>query len=461
MDAANNRLNRNQSKFYWAFVASTLIAFSPFKALAYLAPAIFLAFFIFNRPLFLNKTIITRGFILGLLVIGMYFFYKKTYRYEFNTLSFFLGVFTYSAFYPFFLLDYTKFRSKLLLSRVIKFSGYFFAFQGLIGIIQAVYGFLTFGTFDSANGDHVEGTVHLPLPSELSFANPIFSCNMICLLVVILVGKLSKIRNTPLYLVMPGVLSILLGSVIHQIMIFIVAILMTIVYLPKPKMISNLSKKLNKKIYIGLALAAIPMVIFLGRNLSGLIAIPKDIILKDGIPKAIVTKHILLDVPQDYPKAPIYGLGLGQFSSRAGLIASGIYLGSPESPKELPIFGIKTNPIAEKYVFDVIVEFSKVSYFGSTQKPYYSILSLYSEFGLIGILIVAILVLRLVYKTRRIIKNGTDSHSLFYGFGIVSITLFVAGLGIQVNYYEVVQAIFLGMLIILLLKAQLFVKSDR
>lgn len=456
MDTVENSLSRNQSKFYWAFVLSTIIAFSPFKALAYIAPFIFLTFFLFNRPLFLNKTLLLRASLLGLLLIFMYYIYQRLYIQEFNKLSFYLGIFTYSSFYPILLLDSRKFRSKLLLSRIVKFCGVFFAFQGVIGIIQAFYGFLVFGTFDSANGDHVEGTVHLSLPSELSFANPIFSCNMICLLVIILVGKFSKIKNTPLYFIIPGVLSILLGSVIHQIMIFVVAILMTVTYLPKPKAISNLKTKLNSKIYIGLVIAAIPMVLFLGRNLSGLIAIPRDIFLKDGIPKAIVTKHILIDVPQEYPHAPSFGLGLGQFSSRAGLIASGIYLGSPEAPKKLPIFGIKTNSIAQKYVFDVIVEFSKISYFGSTQKPYYSLLSVYSEFGIVGFLIISLLFARFIYKTRRNVKDGNDELALFYAFGIVCISLFILGLGIQVNYYEVVQAIFLGVLIVQLLKAQLF-----
>ncbi|WP_349565429.1 hypothetical protein [Ekhidna sp. MALMAid0563] len=354
-------------------------------------------------------------------------------------------------------IDYSRLKSDLLFDKIAVFSRGIFFLEGCIGVVQAVNGFIVGGSFDISNGDRVEGTVHLPLPSELSFANPIFCANMLGLLVLLIAYYFKKGNTKKFFLLIPGILSIILASVLHQIALFIVALLGALILLPNVRMGKIKTGVLKKRLLWSVVIMLIPITLFLGKNVSGISKIPRDIITnegEDGIPKAIVTLNALFEVPKEESAAVWVGLGPGQFSSRAALIMSGLYFGGPENPRALPFIEPNMNPLADKYVFDVLVLFSDVDYFGSSQKPFYSFLSIYTEFGVIGFSLLLLVVSSQILKGRRVIKQAKSRTSILAVLGVFVLTLFIFFLGVQVNYYEVVQAIFLSILIITLFKGQ-------
>ena len=445
-------LTRYQQKFYYAYVCCMLLIFSPFNGLAYLSPFVFLLFLISEKETNLSLYFIKRLSWFMIVIWSLFFLYKNIYT-VFNPPSFWLSCITYSSFYPLLFIQFDKLKSELLLDKIAKFSRSVFFIEGCIGVTQAVYGFSQTGSFDTSNGDFVEGTIHLPLNSELSFSNPMFSANMISLAVFLIIYYLRKGSFSKGFLLLPGLFSIILASVLHQIALLIGSFILALFLIPNVKFGEINWNYIKKYIIYGVVILLVPISILLRHNLNGLIEIPKEIITNDSknIPKAIVTAHALFDLPRDEPASVFFGLGPGQFSSRAALIMSGYYFGGPSNPKTLPFIDSNVNELADKYVISTLIRFHNVAYFGSS---FYSILSVYTEFGLIGILFVIIWIVIQILRGRRCIVQSKSRSTIFSVLGVFILILFVFFLGVQVNYYEVVQAIFLSVLITILLKSQ-------
>lgn len=458
---SSERLDVFQKKFYWGYILTSLLVFSPLKAVAYITPVIFLSFFLFTRPLYVDKFFFKRTLLVVCVWVFLFLVYKFQYPNIFYSTSFFISIVTYSSIYPLVIIKNSRLASRELMEKICAYSRVLFFVQGVIGLIQAFYGFIKFGSFDTANGDHVEGTIHLPLYAELSFSNPMFSCNMIFLFTLLFVEQMRTKKVGNLILMIPGILSLVLASVMHQIGFYLVAIIVSIVMLPNLGKVGDLDlSKIRKVAFRAVLVFVMIGIVFLRSNFSQVISIPRQVITEsENIPKAIVTKHAIIDLPYDESMAPIIGLGPGQFSSRAGLIASGYYLGRPDNPKTLPLLTPGSNPYAKVYVIDVLLAFSDVTWFGSTQKPFYSILTIYSELGLIGLVVFMTLVVLYFFKVRGYIKKNGSESSVLYGFGLMILILFQVALGIQLNYYEVVQAIFLGVLIMKLFYSQMSIKN--
>ena len=83
----------------------------------------------------------------------------------------------------------------------------------------------------------------------------------------------------------------------------------------------------------------------------------------------------------------MFGLGPGQYTSRASLISSGRYFGEFENPVKLPFLDASTASKAfNDYIFDIWeVYATNVEIYGNStmSRPFFSILSLVIEFGLI------------------------------------------------------------------------------
>lgn len=158
------------------------------------------------------------------------------------------------------------------------------------------------------------------------------------------------------------------------------------------------------------------------------------------------------DMPAQYPYMPLVGVGPGQFSSRAALMNTGFYFGSPRAPKDFSPFlrNAVPEPMRDS-LLPLWIRSSEVKYYGSSQKPYFGWLSVYTEFGGIGmalvICVIGLALWRLPRRTR-------DVSVGLLSFSCACMILFTALIAFQENYWEVPQAVLPGVLLLRVMQAQ-------
>jgi hypothetical protein len=308
--------------------------------------------------------------------------------------------------------------------------------EAVWGIVQGIYGYLQTGTFDLATGDYVEGTIHPSLAPELTYSNVMFAINIALLLLFLLpvVRYQRNLKNMVIYSL--GVLAFVMASVVHVILFLIASstIGAFLVWGRRPR----LSR-------LALATATFGSVLFLAwtllpRNLSTAQAFAFQII-RGEVPKSVSVIVSFKEMPQDYWYLPLVGLGPGQYASRAGLISTGLYFGGLDNPRQIPFLPNKLTESQAKYLLPLWAWHESVRYFGSTQKPFFSWLAVYTEWGLIGWLIVAIVLVR-VWKSLQRLTQTYDVEKW-----VLTTTMFLIFLlGFQENNWEVPQAWFSGLM---------------
>jgi hypothetical protein len=159
---------------------------------------------------------------------------------------------------------------------------------------------------------------------------------------------------------------------------------------------------------------------------------------------------VLTELPGEQPLQPFVGLGPGQFSSRASLIATGLYLGGPDHPQTVPLLSPQATRIAEEYCVSLLVQFAdKKDVIGSSEQPFFSVLSVYTELGAMGLIAVTLVILEWLRRIRRRVR--IDPGLRFQAAVLVAGLLFMVLLGLQDNYWETPQAMLVGFLLLKLL----------
>jgi hypothetical protein len=324
-------------------------------------------------------------------------------------------------------------------------------FEACAGLIQGTYGALKSGTFDSANGDIVQGTIYPFLRGDGAFANPMFSASMILLMLALLT---DTSRNRANYLALClGIVSVIVASVLHQ-LVFLFGALAGSYIIIRPKIPFS-----RGFLPMAALLGLIPILVIglLSQNL-GSFGETIGQFSRGESPRRIILDTVLFDMHREYPLMPVIGVGPGQFSSRAALINSGYYLGSPLGAREVSFFirGEVAAPLA-KYLLPLWIATAGNVFYGSTQKPYFSWLSVYSELGAVGllfILVVACIIARRTIRSRRIGIAG------MLQFGLLAAILFTLFLGAQENYFEVPQALLPGFIILKALYARAVSRNE-
>jgi hypothetical protein len=170
------------------------------------------------------------------------------------------------------------------------------------------------------------------------------------------------------------------------------------------------------------------------------------------IPRAYLLSRVITELPEDRPLQPYVGVGPGQFCSRASLIMSGQYLGGPDQPKALPMVAPQTTPLAYDYCISLLIAFSEAEAdVGSSQQPFFSWLSVYTEVGLLGSMLVVLALVRLIRQIRR--RAQEDPSRKFPALLLMTGSLFLIFIGWQMNYWEAPQAILVGLLLLKVLHA--------
>jgi hypothetical protein len=427
-----------QKRYYWSFVVVSLICFSSFKILAYFAPLLFILMLL---PFISWKKIINL-LILGCAILVAGLFYSLASR-DFIWQNYFLAVLTYSSFIPLVVLEPKKVWGDLLLKKMLKFLLVVFVIEGILGVAQGVYGFAQNHTFEVDNGDIVQGTIYPHFMPERAYANPMFTINMVLLLTSGVLLALQYHKKNILKYLLVGVMSIIMASTVHALLIFVVAALIGLAIVWSAVGLRDRSSRRKICYWLMLVITVLGIAsYFIGGNLKtlpGMIGAMGD----SRTPKIAISRNILVDIPSEAPLARWLGLGPGQFISRAALIGSGYYIGGYNSGRTAPFIEPQTTITTERYLLPLMVKWAQI-WSSSTLQPYCSLLSVVSECGLFGLGLVVFLLLRLILRVYQAVKRNKSLGLMATVFLCGLIFIFL--LGIHDNYYEMPQAIFIGVL---------------
>ncbi|HVE92180.1 MAG TPA: hypothetical protein VNE62_07770 [Actinomycetota bacterium] len=436
-------LTRSQRAFLEAFVLAAVIVWSPLKLLAYFAPLISLGWYAIrsgdSRPM-RSVALWGAGWACVISIHGLA-------NGEMNMPAAFMAPLTYGSFIWLTSVRGVSLRSNVLLRRVFRTVVVVAVVEATVGLVQAAYGFARTRSFDLAAGDHVEGTIDLALEPDRAFSNPIFAAAMASMF-IFLIASATLFRKGWGMAALVAV-ALLLASVVHVLLFAMTAMLAAALLVPRVT-----TGWFRKSVPALVLLAAIGSVFVVTqpRNAAAIrLLVEEKLAGRD--PRSAVTARALAQMPREYPSMIAWGLGPGQFSSRAALIGTGLYFGGPLNPRPLPFIRGDISEPQDRFLMDLWLAAARAGDYGygSSQQPYYSWLSVYTEFGLLA---VALVVLTLVWALLRLAKQARSPGPLAWSVGAGAMVVFIALLGAQENYWEIPQALLLPVLLLKLMWSQ-------
>ena len=439
--------------YFVGFVVVLVSCFTPLKALSYLLPGLFTLWIVLHGGVRRNRMLA----VLIAIVAGAAV-YNLIVR-EFLIANYLVAAVTYSTIIPIVVIDSRWLASRALLEKLIAAMAAMILVQGTIGIVQAVYGAVQSGSFSGKNGDHVTGTIYPHLDAENAFSNPMFAVNMVLMLLVCLSlpGALDARRRRWLIV---GAIALVLASVVHVLVFLVAAVVGAVIFLRARQSAAQGSATRNRLLVLlvlvaGLTYVALPEDVANISNVAETMLDLEDI----NIPRTIMLGRVLIDLPDEEAAQPYVGLGPGQFSSRASLIMSGAYLGGEDAPKSLPLIAPRMTRLTSDYCVALLVAARESSEdFGSSQQPFFSWLDIYTETGLLGMVIVFGSIARLLLRIRAQARTRPEVRieALLCTAGI----LFLVLIGWQADYWEVPQAVLVGVLALKVLYANVMYPPD-
>jgi hypothetical protein len=445
--------------FYSTFLVALLIAWGPINALAYIMPILCLGWFILQANS--GKTLLYL-FSFLLLFSGIILFYETLY-YNTQDINFQVGgailtLITYSSFIFLIVVPGNLYHSQYSYLRYATIIKYLILIQATLGIIQL---FCTMAlksfSFDGAMGDKVQGTIS-PLSfltDKADFGNMAFATNMVFLLLFF--APYVFVYNRGKLIMAWGAFSVLCASVLHILLAIVGAIFIVGFFFRR------FSKVSYKVIYV-LVFVVIGSGLLARLQPANFAQIQNYAIIyaKAKSPKVTSTIDVVTQVPNEYPTMLFLGFGPGQYSSRASLIATGKYLGGMDNNKNyffLP--NDMTEPFKEYLWDDWLESTNQEAYGGSAMsKPFYSIMSVYTEFGLIALGAILIYIIYRLTELRRVYlkpaSSEKDKFSKFLAFSTALSLLFLLFVCFIENYLEISQAIFPGLLMVKYFHSQIY-----
>ncbi|ACL24879.1 hypothetical protein Cagg_1991 [Chloroflexus aggregans DSM 9485] len=434
-------MNRNTRMLYWIYIAVAVLSWSPSNALGYLAPFLFLLATSFLIP---QWNFLALFIFLTIAWIFQTVFYTMINP-NFQIINSFISFATWSGLMILIIFPYKKsIQYTIIRKKLFIFAWMILFIESILGIIQLLYGFIQVGSTDLSVGDFVEGTFHPDLSPELSFSNPMFSIG-ISLLLILLWKDVTERRNLLKYIIyLVGLSSLVLASTIHIIAIFVVTLIIswfiTTVKIKPQKMIIRFGKNVTIVIVI-FAVATSLLLSAQPRNTQYLLSARY---LSKNTPRTGIMEVIIRELPKEYSFFSLFGLGPGQFASRAGLISTGLYFGGQWKSKPSEI----TSQAQKKYLLPLKIKQIENPAFGrsSTAAPHSSWIAVFSEWGYLGVIVAILLLLIILNKVNRAV-HSFPTEKLILTWGI----LFFFFLGLGEVYWEVPQAWFPGLVLLKLI----------
>ncbi len=434
--------------FYELFVIAILIAWSPVKPLAYVAAFLVLGWLLYrtNSGRILQRFLLVSS--LFALVVVFYYMLHVFVGSTFLLPNAFVSLLMYSPF--FFLLvapaplnvnqeyGYEKYARVLTVVAWI---------QGVMGSFQYVGA--RFG--DISSGDAVQGTVS-PLSflaSSAGFGNQIFAISIIFTLLFLLPYVFVHRKGRLAFAV--ALFSLMLALVVHAFIALLISVFVTVFLFREHLLFSQF------KVFAVATGSVVALVLILAVFMSTFVEnslMYLELYERGDDPRTEAVAIAQNELPAEYPMIYFTGLGPGQYSSRAGLISSGYYFSGFEGPQAGSFFLQSMSVPFREHVFPAWQAYAinNDRYGNSTMsRPFFSALSVYTEFGLVFMLGLLALVGYCVYQLRKVYIRAYREQQMLprwlaMATGIAII--FLATVSFFENYLETAQAIFPGLLLI-------------
>lgn len=436
-DLRMRKLRRKQKRFIHVFLLTLIMAFSPSKALGFIGPFIIIAALILYvqiRPKFHLKRLLLFG--IPYLFGGLVYWLLMP---QFFWPNYLLAVITYASAF-FLLFDFSQISDAHLLKRLGQITLAVIVVQSIYGIAQFIWMVSKIG-YNVSIGDYVWGTLAPPADRTYAGTSSFFVLLISTLQLFVFAVTPPKIPlHTLLGLLIVAVCWVL-ASMVHSIVFFAVAVVAAILVsaIVKPR-----QRELRKR-RRGIATVAIILILVIGvgsqvhtnnfrriqSTLSTISTFGPD--AKNG--KLQTMYNTIFELPHQIVLQPIIGVGPGQYSSRAALIATGEYL----TRASIPFLPKYTSALTERYILPVFHAANS-----TISSPNSSWVTLYGELGIIGTGIVAILLLLASIRFSRFVSPQFPRMS--YALLILVYYLFL--MGFQDVYWEYTQGIFPAILLL-------------
>lgn len=449
--------NKYARSYFEAFILVLVITLLPTKIFAYGATFIALAWFIVRSS---SGVVLQRTIIVGMCLVLGIGIYHVIYYYQ--GLPFLLGnavvaIFTYGTFFLLIILpnkgismSNSYFKYAYVLKWVI-------LIEGVVGIFQFLIVSFT-DMFHIISGDAVQGTIGIDafITGNAGFGNQMFVINMVFFVLLFVPYVLQQRKYY--YVIVVGLLSIMLAGVLHVFISLLWALFFTILFYRRNIFISDINKIVL--IAASVLLMLLPLEIFFP-GISRTAGIFFKIYQGQDSPKFEAIDNAIYKLPEQYPMVYLIGLGPGQYSSRAGLISSGNYY----STKIGFLPNTASKPYKEFFEQTWLKYTSNTARYGNStmHRPFFSMLSIFAEFGLLGIVFFFIFILYFFIRIRKLFllfksKNTVNAY-LSFCLGVILITLVC--ISTFENYLETTQAILPGMMLFKVLYSQLLNESKQ
>jgi hypothetical protein len=444
-------MQQNDRFFFEGFLLAIILTFLPFKAIAFTIPFIFfLLLLVRSKSGLLIKKFTFLVLISGAVLSGyfvIYLFEDHTFIVSNGILSFI----SYSSFLILFLIPKNIISEKYNYEFYVKVLLPFMLVEGLYGISQRTISF-----FKGINhGDLVEGTIN-PLSafvgSTSGFGNQFFTINLIFLLIFCFPYVYKEKKGMFSY--GTAFLAVILASVGHAFYSLILAVILVLVYYEGKSVLVR-----PKRLMIMVAIPAL-MVIAIAtfdEKVYNDSARQANLFFSGDTPKSKAIEIVFQKVSKEYSFMHSIGLGPGQYSSRAGLIASGHYGPLSEFFLKLPFFNLGMTEAFRENVLHYWLDYQDNSGYGNStmNRPFLSLLSLYSEFGAFTLTALMVLVAYYIHQSKKMYRKAKkmkEQTNMLLCYVFSTSLLFLIFIGLYENYYEAPQGVFIGTLLIFIVK---------
>lgn len=438
--------------FFEGFALALILSYLPnARLLSYLGPFI-VVIWLFLRT---QSNVLLRRIIIVIAAYAVYvafyaiYYTLKGIEYQyFNSL---LALLTYSPFFIAFIVvpGIQVDQEEADLKKYERFIGFMLILQAAVGIFQFAIirsGFLNTGILAE---DGVQGTMgllrFLGSPVDTGFGNQMYAILTFMLLVFYI--PIALILRKGYFKILASIFSLLLASVLHVFISFSLALLTAslIFFLPV------IGKRLKEFcLFTLLIIFSFFIADRIFPSIDNTANVFFEFLIKKGdSPKNMAVKDAIYEMPKEFHEIWIFGLGPGQFSSRAGLIGTGEYFRA-----ELPFIARKPTYAYENYGYKHWETYRKHPgiYGNSTMhRPFFSLISIFTELGAGGaLLIFGFIIVYLLKKASTFHKFLRLRKGLYanIAFGNGILVLFLFYISFFENYLEASQAIFPGLLLL-------------
>ena len=438
---------QNDRFFFEGFVLALILTFLPFKAIAFTIPFLFFFLLLVRSK---SGLLIKKFTFLVLLIGGILSIYFVVYQFDQHTFILSNGLLSF--------INYSSFLILLLIPKNIVSEKYNYEYyvravlplmfvEGLYGIGQRII-----SSFRGINhGDLVEGTINpfsAFLGSTSGFGNQFFAINLIFLLVFCFPYVYKQKKGRVAFAT--AFLAVLLASVGHVFYSLILAIIIILVYYESGSALLR-----PKRLMLMIAIPAFMIVTLatLDENVYNDASRQAGLFLSGETPKSKAIEIVFQKVSEDYPALHFIGLGPGQYSSRAGIIASGQYGPLSEFFTKLPFFNLGMTEVFRENVLHYWLDYQNNSGYGNStmNRPFLSLLSVYAEFGSFTFIGLIVFIAFYVHQSKVRYENAKklkDQTAMLMCFVFSTSLLFLVLIGLYENYYEAPQGVFVGTLLI-------------